>query len=328
MPKTIYIIGHKSPDLDSAAAAISYANFKNRTANRRSPLRRDCGEAGMLKSDKTEYLPAVAGAINKETEFALKKFGFGAPEILENIKGENVILVDHNEFAQAANGIKDAKIIEVLDHHKVDFKYSEPIAFNIKPWGASCSIIAEKYFKNNLELSKQLAGLMLSAILIDTVVAKSPTCTEHDIKIIKKLAGIAGIENWQEFGMELFKVRSTVSELSDTEIIKSDFKDFNFKQGKFGIGQVETVDLSVFAARENKLLEELNKIREAENYHSVILFITDIIKEGSKFLIAASDKEKVEQALGVKLENSKVYIKNIISRKKQVAPKFMEVFDK
>ena len=312
MPQTIYIIGHKFPDLDSVAAAISYANFKNRTQ----------------KLGETEYLPAVAGAINKETEFALKKFGFSAPEILEDIENKIVILVDHNEFAQAADGIEQAKIIEVLDHHKVDFKYSEPITFNIKPWGASCSIIAEEYFKNNLELSKQLAGLMLSAILIDTVITKSPTCAEYDIKIIKKLAVEAGIENWQEFGMELFKVRSTVSELSDAEIIKSDFKDFNFKQGKFGIGQVETVDLNDFVEREDGIIDELNKIKEAENYHTVILFITDIIKEGSKFLIATSDKEKVEQALGVKLEDNKVYIKGIISRKKQVAPRFVEVFDK
>ena len=308
----IYIIGHKSPDLDSVAGAISYANLKNRTQ----------------KSGDEKYLPAVAGAINKETEFCLKKFSFSAPEILKNIKGKNVILVDHNEFAQAADGIDQAKIIEVLDHHKVDFKYSEPISFTVKPWGASCSIIAEKYFKNNLELNKNLAGLMLSAILVDTVITKSPTCTEYDKNIIEKLAGIANIKDWREFGMELFKVRSTVSDLSDKEIIKSDFKDFNFKQGKFGIGQVETVDLNDFVKREDAIVKELNKIKKAENYHTVILFITDIIKEGSKFLIATDDQEKVEQALGVKLENSKVYIKGIISRKKQVAPKFMEVFDK
>ena len=308
----IYIIGHKSPDLDSVAAAISYANLKNRTR----------------KSNETEYIPAVAGAINKETEFCLKKFSFNAPEILKNIKGKNVILVDHNEFAQAADGIEQAKIIEVLDHHKVDFKYSEPIAFNVKPWGASCSIIAEKYFKNNLELNKNLAGLMLAAILVDTVITKSPTCTEYDKTIIEKLANIANIKDWREFGMELFKVRSTVSDLSDAEIIKSDFKDFNFKQGKFGIGQVETVDLNDFVKREDAIVKELNKIKKAENYHTVILFITDIIKEGSKFLIATDDQEKIEQALGVKLENKKVYIKGIISRKKQVAPGFVEVFDK
>ncbi len=311
MSNKIYIIGHKSPDLDSVAAAISYANLKNRTQ----------------KSDDTEYLSAVAGAINKETEFALKKFGFEAPEILKDANGKKVILVDHNEFAQAVDGIESAEIIEVLDHHKVDFKYSEPIAFNVKPWGASCSIIADEYFKSNLELNKNLAGLMLSAILIDTVITKSPTCVEQDERIIEKLAGIADIADWKKFGMELFKIRSSVSELSNAEIIKSDFKDFNFKQGKFGIGQVETVDLNDFVKREDGIIIELNKIKQAENYHSVILFITDIINEGSKFLVATSDWEKVEQALGAELEDGKVYIKGVISRKKQVAPRFVGVFD-
>ncbi|MBA3047151.1 manganese-dependent inorganic pyrophosphatase [Patescibacteria group bacterium] len=322
MLNKIYIIGHKSPDLDSVAAAISYANFKNR----RSPLPRDCGEAEM-QSGGEEYLPASAGAMNKETVFALEKFGFEAPEILKNADGKKVILVDHNEFAQAADGVENAEIIEVLDHHKVDFKYSEPIVFDVRPWGASCSIIAEKYFKNNLELNKNLAGLMLAAILVDTVITKSPTCTENDKIIIEKLAGIADIKHWQEFGMEIFKIRSSASELSDAEIIKSDFKDFNFKQGKFGIGQVETVDLNNFADRKNGLMDELNKLKNSENYHSVILFITDIIKEGSEFLVATNDQEKVEQALGVKLDNNKVYIKGVISRKKQVAPKFAGVFD-
>jgi manganese-dependent inorganic pyrophosphatase len=243
--------------------------------------------------------------------------------------------VDHNEFSQAVDGITEAKIIEVLDHHKINFKYGEPIAVTVKPWGASCAIIADEFFARNIELDKNLAGLMLSAILVDTVITKSPTCAEKDKEIIIKLAEIAGITNWQEFGMELFKIRSSVSELSNAEIIKSDFKDFNFKTGKFGIGQVETVDLNEFAVREDEIINELNKLREAENYHSVILFITDIIKEGSKFLVSTADQIKVEEALGTKLENNhrlsgagKIYINGIISRKKQVAPRFSAIFDK
>lgn len=310
MDNITYIIGHKSPDLDSAAAAIAYADLKNK----------------MEGADN--YAPALAGEINKETAFALKKFGLAKPEILSDIKEKNIILVDHNEFSQAASGIEEAKIIEILDHHKVDFKYGEPIAVKILPWGASCTIIADEFFARNIELDKNLAGLMLSAVLVDTVITKSPTCAEKDKEIIEKLAGIAEIKDWREFGMELFKIRSSVSELSNAEIIKSDFKDFNFKAGKFGIGQVETVDLNEFAAREDEIINELNKLREAESYHSVILFITDIIKEGSKFLVSTVDQAKAEEALGAKLENNKIYINGIISRKKQVAPKFSAIFDK
>ncbi len=310
MNNKIFIIGHKNPDLDSVAAAIAYANLKNKLENAEN------------------YEPKIAGEINKETEYALNKFNFIKPQLLADAAGQNLILVDHNELMQIADGGSEAKIIEVLDHHKIDFKNGEPIYFSVKPWGSSCSIIAQLYFDNNIEISPDLAGLMLSAVLVDTVITKSPTTTGKDKEIIEKLAKISGIDNWQEQGMALFKVRSSVKELSAAGIIRSDFKDFNFKAGKFGIGQLETVDLEEFFGREDELASELKKIKTSGGYHTVILFMTDIIKEGSKFLIATDDPDKVETALGVKLENGQVYIPGILSRKKQVAPKFTEVFDK
>jgi len=310
MPDKIYVIGHKSPDLDSVAAAISYAVYKNETE----------------KSDA--YEPRVAGAINRETEYVLKKFGFNAPEIIQSAERENIILVDHNEMSQAADGMDKAVIREVLDHHKIDFKYSEPIRLETYPWGSTCTIVANKMFMAGLEIPKNFAALMLSAILVDTVITKSPTTTDMDRDIIEKLAELSGIADWKGFGLEIFKVRSSANELSAEEIIKYDFKDFNFKAGKFGIGQVETVDLNDFSGREDELIAKLREIRESGDYHSVILFITDIMKEGSLFLAAVSDREKVEAALGGELENDRIYLPGVISRKKQVAPKFMEVFDK
>lgn len=310
MQDKIFIIGHKSPDLDSVAGAICYAELKNKLEN----------------TDK--YQAMVAGELNKETEYVLDKTGIAKPEIMTDAKGKNIILVDHNEFAQAVDGMAEANIIEVLDHHKVEFKYSTPIAFKVLPWGASCTIIAHGYLSSNTAVSKEMATLMLSAILVDTVITKSPTCTEFDKMMIEKLSQIAQIENWQEFGMEIFKVRSAVNELSDEQIIHSDFKDFNLLAGKIGIGQVETVDIKDFDNRQDSLLNQLDKIRNDGNYHTVILFLTDIIKEGSLFLVSTLNEVKVEEALGHKLENRKVYIDGILSRKKQVAPKFTEVFDK
>ncbi|MFA4941380.1 MAG: manganese-dependent inorganic pyrophosphatase [Patescibacteria group bacterium] len=306
----IYIIGHKSPDLDSVAAAISYANLKNKLAK------------------KNVYEPAIAGKINGETVFALKKFGFKTPKLLSNAKGKEIILVDHNEASQTVEGASEAKINEVIDHHKVDFSYSEPIALNIVPWGSSCSIIAEEYWKNKIKIEKKLASLMLSAVLIDTVITKSPTCTEKDKEIIKKLSKASGIKDWKKFGLELFKIRANVKKLSAREIIKSDFKDFNLKSGKFGIGQVETVDLKEFEDKEEKILSELKTLKESENYHTTILFITDIMNEGSKFLLSSSEPEKISQAFNAKFQNGEAYIKNILSRKKQVVPMLMKIFDK
>jgi len=262
MSEKIYIIGHKSPDTDSVVSAISYANLKN------------------LIEDTDLYVPVVAGEINQATAFVLKKFGFEKPEILTDATDKTIILVDHNEASQIIDGIESAGIVEIIDHHKFNFSYNEPIMITTRPWGSTVSIIAGMYFDNEVEIEKDLAGLMLSAILDDTVITKSPTCTEVDEELIETLSKTAGIEDWKEFGMEIFKAKANVSALSEMEIIKNDFKDFEYKAGKFGIGQVETVDLKDFKEREEKLLVEMKKMQTEEKYHSVILFITDIINEG------------------------------------------------
>lgn len=310
MKDKIYVIGHKSPDLDSVASAISYSNYKNKLNN------------------SNNYIPVIAGDINRETRYVLEKLSIEIPDILDDATDKKIILVDHNESIQAIDGIDSAEIVEVLDHHKVDFKYSDPIEFIAMPWGASATIIADMYIKNNIEINADIATLMLSAILIDTVITKSPTSTRKDMKIIEVLSKIAELDDWEKYGMELFKIRSSVSGLSSGEIIKSDFKDFNLSSGKFGIGQVETVDIDDVLKNEGDLINELNKIKESGGYHSVILFITDIINEGSKFLISTNDIGGMEKSLGKKIENGTVYLDDIISRKKQVAPMIVGVFDK
>jgi len=306
----IYSIGHKSPDLDSVAAAIALADLKNKI------------------DGKNEYVPAVAGELNKETEFILEKFGFSAPEQLSTLSGQKVFLVDHNEESQRLDGFAEAEIIGVIDHHKINFKSERPIEFKNLPWGSTCTILARQYLSKKIKLDKNLAGLMLAAVLVDTVITKSPTCTEIDQEIIAKLSKIAGIKDWRAFGMEIFKVRGAVSEMSAEQIVKNDFKDFEFKAGKFGIGQVETVDLGDFIAKEPAIMAELAKLQATGGYHSVILFITDILKEGSKFLVATTDEAAMEKALGGKLPMGKIYIDGIMSRKKQVVPMMTEVFDK
>jgi manganese-dependent inorganic pyrophosphatase len=306
----IYVIGHKSPDLDSVAAAIALADLKNKLEN------------------TDEYVSAIAGEPNKETIYCLKKFGFKIPEKLETLKGQKVFLVDHNEEPQILDGGAEADIVGVLDHHKINFKCEKPIEFKNFPWGSSATIIAQHYFWKDIEIDKKLAGLLLSAALVDTVITKSPTCTEIDKEIIAKLSEVSGIADWQEFGMEIFKIRGAVSEMSAEQIIKGDFKDWNFKAGKFGIGQVETVDLNDFVSREEELLAGLEKLKEEGGYHSAILFITDIMKEGSKFLVATNNKEAMEKVLKNKLAENKFYLPGVMSRKKQVVPMLTEIFDK
>lgn len=304
----IYIIGHKNPDLDSVAAAITYAKYKNIVE----------------KTDK--YCPAVTGVLNKETKFVLEKFSVDAPKVLTGAKDCDLILVDHNESQQSIDGVEEARIHEILDHHKLDFSYPTPIKVTIESWGASCTIIANLFFANNLEIDQATAGLMLSAILVDTVISKSPTCTEIDIETMDKLAQIAGVDSWKDYGMELFKVRSDMSDMSEEAIIKSDYKDFDMGGRKIGIGQVETADLSEFIDRQEKLLATIEKIKVEGEYFAVILFLTDIIKEGSLFLVKTDDARGFQQAFGENLDNNSAYVAGIISRKKQVAPKLMEVY--
>ncbi len=310
MSDKIYVIGHKVPDLDSVVAAISYANFKNK------------------KENTEKYQPVVTGEINEVTKFVLKKFGFEEPNILEDAEEKNLILVDHNEFSHAIKGIEKANIVEILDHHKVNFNYSNPIEITVKPWGSSNTIIYEKYIEGKIEIKKEIAGLILSAVLDDTVIAKSPTCTDIDKKVLEELAGLAEIESWEDYGLEMFKVKSSVSKMTAREIIKLDYKDYEYKTGKFGFGQVETVDLKEVQEREEELKKDLEELRDKETYHTVTLVITDILKKGSKVLVATSDEDGVNKALGKDLENGAVYIDGLMSRKKQVIPPFTEIFDK
>jgi len=309
MSNKIYVIGHKSPDLDAVAAAISYANFKNKLEN------------------TDVYIPAVPGEINLATKFVLDKFNIDRPEILKSASQQSIIMVDHNEFSQAVTGIEEAKIVEVLDHHKMVFSYSDPIDITVKAWGSSNSIIYYLYKEQNIKIEKNMAALMLSAILDDTVITRSPTCTEKDKEIITELASIAGINDWQALGIEIFKAKSGIKDASALGIIKSDYKDYDFKAGKFGFGQVETVDLGEFEGREVELLEEMKKLKEADGYFAVLLFITDILKQGSIVLAVSDEPERVEKALEIKLENNQAYKEGLMSRKKQVVPVFTKEFD-
>ncbi len=308
MQELIYVIGHKCPDLDSVAAAIGYSDLRNKLEN------------------TNIYTPAIPGDVNRETQYILDKFKINKPALLLDASGKNIIQVDHNEFSQAVSGIDKAQIIEVIDHHKIVFNYHSPIPFLVKPWGAVSSVIFYEFKKSGIAVDPGIAGLMLSAIIVDTVISKSPTCTQNDIDAMNELSAVAGVSDWREFGMEIFKVRSSVSELTDKEVVRSDFKDFLLSSEKFGIGQVETVDLESFNDRQEGLLRELDKIKKESGYHTVVLFVTDILKEGSLFLVSTNDESKTNKALGAKLENGRVYIDGIISRKKQVAPKFIEVY--
>ena len=296
-----YIFGHTNPDSDSIVGAISLAYLKNQ-------LGEDC-------------VPTRQGEISAETQFILDKFGATAPELKTSYAGESVYLVDFSDLGQAPKDIMEATILGIFDHHKLgDITTSTPLECWIRPIGCSNTVIKEAYDYYGVEIPKNIAGMMLCAILSDTVIFKSPTCTKIDTKVVKELAKIAEIEDYKALGMEMFLVKSAVDGATARELTTRDYKEFEMNGSKVGVGQLEVVDLSVFDDKKEMLFEDMRKLKEEGGLHSVLILLTDIMKEGSQLLVVSDDESKIESAFDCKLEDSQVWLDGVLSRKKQVIP--------
>ena len=299
-----YIFGHTTPDSDSIVGAHSLSYLKNQ-------LGEDC-------------TPTRQGEINPETTFILEKFGFEKPILKTNYAGEKVYLIDFMERSQSPEDIDEATILGIVDHHKLgDLKTDAPLEMWVRPVGCSNTIVKQMFDYYNVEIPKDLAGMMMCAILSDTVIFKSPTCTKEDTKAVKELAEIAGIDDPKALGMEMFIVKSDVLNETKRALVLRDFKDFNMGGNKIGVGQLEVVDLSVFDDMKEELFEAMAEIKTEGERHSVLLLLTDIMQEGSQLLVLSDDNSKIESAFDVTLENNQVWLPKVMSRKKQVIP-FLE----
>lgn len=295
----IYVIGHKSPDTDSVASAIVYAGIKG-------------------------YKAAVSGIVNPETAFALAKFGVAAPEVLTNVEGKKLVLVDHNELAQMVDGGDKAEILEIIDHHKMTVSLAKPIAIRVEPTGSTATLIA-KIYPDEVKANPTWAGLLLSAILSDTVIFKSPTTTEEDRNTAVILASLCGITDVMAYGIEMKKANSSIVGKNIADVIGADFKDFDMNGKKVGIGQTELVDMSEISARRDEIVARLNELK-TEGYEMVIYSATDIINEGSEVFFVG-DKTVIEKAFGIATEtDNSVYVKGLMSRKKQIVPPLEEAY--
>jgi manganese-dependent inorganic pyrophosphatase len=303
----MYVVGHKIPDSDSICGAIALAYLKNQI-----------GE------------PAIAsrlGELSPETQFILDRFGFEAPELKMSYAGEQVYIVDHTEKTQAPDDIDQATVVGVVDHHKLgDLTTSTPLECWIRPVGCSNTIIKMMYDFYGVAIPANIAGIMMCAILSDTVIFKSPTCTTADIKCVEALAEIAGVEDFKALGMDMFKVKSAVQGTPVRDLVMRDFKDFNMNGNLVGIGQLEVIDLSVFDDIKADLEADIAKLKAEGNRHSVLLLLTDIMKEGSEMLIVSDDASVVEKAYGAKPEAGRVWLDGVLSRKKQVVPPLQDAF--
>lgn len=302
-----YVYGHINPDSDSIVGAISLAYLKSQI-----------GE---------EAIAVKQGDISPETEFILNKFDLEIPPTKTEFAGCDVYIVDHSDLAQSPQDIKEANILGIVDHHKLgDITTAAPLECWIRPVGCSNTVIKEMYDYHGIEIPANIAGAMTCAILSDTVIFKSPTCTKIDTKVTKELAKIAQIEDVRALGMEMFIVKSAVKGATPRELNTRDFKDFSMNGNKIGIGQLEVVDLSVFDGMKDSLFEDMQKLKDEGQRNTVLILLTDIMKEGSQLLCLSDNAEKIEKAFGVQLENNQAWLEKVMSRKKQVVPPLEKSF--
>lgn len=300
------VLGHMNPDTDSIVAALAVAD--------------------LYKKLGKDVKACAQGKPTPESEFVLNKFGLTAPEVVSDVAGQDIYLVDFSDLAQAPKGMDSANVLGIVDHHKLgDVTTSSPLLCWIWPAGCSCTVIKNMYDFYGVEIPAGIAGAMLCAILSDTVIFKSVTCTEDDKKAVADLKKIAGVADEKALGLEMFKVKSALEGATMDELLHRDYKDFNMNGHKIGIGQLEVVDLSMLEPYRKGLQEEMAKVK-ADGREGVFLLLTDIMKEGSDMLMVTDDESIVEKAFGKKPADKHVWLDGVMSRKKQVVPNFEKAY--
>ncbi len=299
--ENILVFGHKNPDTDTIMSAIAMANLESKKGNNTKACR--------------------LGNINKETIFALEYFKQEEPELIENVaEGQEVILVDHNEFGQSIDGIENAKILRVVDHHKIgDFKTSEPLYYTAMPVGCTATIIYGMYEQDKIDIEPKIAGLMLSAIISDTLLFKSPTCTKLDVEVATKLAEIAKVDV-NEYGLDMLKAGTDLSDFSPAELINIDSKPFTTNGVKYQVAQVNTASIEDVLKGKAELENAMEEFIKENSEDLFVLLITDILENNSQILVVGNRKDIVEKAFEVKLEDNMAFLPGVVSRKKQVVP--------
>lgn len=298
----ILIFGHKSPDTDSITSSLVMENFEKKLGN-------DNVKACRL------------GEINKETQYVLNYLGIEAPELISDVEdGQDVILVDHNSFLQTVPNIEKANILKVIDHHCIsDFCIKYPTYVRTEAIGCTESILYKLYKENNVEIDKKIATLMLSAIISDTLLFKSPTCTKEDIEIANELAKIAELDA-NTYGLDMLKAGTDLTGFSAKDILFIDAKETSLKDVKSIIAQVNTACIDDVMKFKTDLEAEMNKIIEEKDLGLFVLAITDIINSNSQAIVLGKRADIVEKSYNVTLENNTALLKGIVSRKKQMVP--------
>lgn len=305
----ILVFGHQNPDTDAIASAISF-----------SYLQQQLGK-------NTE---AVAlGTPNEETAYALNYFNVEAPRVIEQALPETnqVMLVDHNEAQQSVADIKELEVLSVVDHHRIaNFETANPLYYRCEPVGCTNTIILKLYKEHNVAIPKNIAGMMLSAIVSDSLLFKSPTCTPEDVAAAKELAVLADVDV-DVYGLDMLKAGTNLGDKTELAIINGDAKTFPMGGRNIRIGQVNTVDVDELMARQDALESAMTTENAENGFDLFLLVVTNILTSDSTALVVGEPKEKIEEAFQVTLENNKAVLNGVVSRKKQVVPPLTNAFN-
>ncbi|MBZ5215573.1 manganese-dependent inorganic pyrophosphatase [Bacillus paralicheniformis] len=302
----VLIFGHKNPDTDTICSAIAYAELKK--------------ELGM------DAEPVRLGEINGETEFALEKFNAEVPRLVNTVANEtdSVILVDHNERQQSVDDLDQVRVLEVIDHHRIaNFETSDPLYYRAEPVGCTATILNKLYKENGVEIKKDIAGLMLSAIISDSLLFKSPTCTDEDVKAAKELAAIAGVDA-DSYGLDMLKAGADLSAKTIPQLLSLDAKEFAMGSHKVEIAQVNTVDTNDVLSRKAEVEAELAKVVSEKGLDLFVFVVTDILTNDSVVVASGQAAQAVEKAFNVTLSDNTATLKGVVSRKKQIVPPLTE----
>ena len=307
---SVYIVGHKKPDLDAVVSAFKYQIYRHSRGD-------------------FNYVGIICDQVNHLTKWLFERFNQELPPLISNVAGKKIVLVDHTDPVQRADGWEDAQIIEVVDHHNLKLKTTVPPKITIRPYGSTCTLIALKLIRAQATIQPDIAGLILSAILDDTLALRSPITTYVDRSIAGQLGSIAGITDIGKFARELFEHKDIWGSLSAVDIIDTDRKDFDTTKATIQISQAETLDnqklvknkgLAIYHELERRNIKDPKDIR--------IVMVTDLLRGDCIAIVSGKRIKELEGIFNTKIEkNGVMYLPGVLSRKKDVVPKVLEYFN-
>lgn len=298
----VFVVGHKSPDTDSIASAIGYAY--------------------LMRSSGVNAVAGRAGEINRETEYALDYFGAARPEAVSSPK--QIILIDHNEPDQSVDGLEIGNIVGIVDHHRLGcLELPRPIDVLIRPFGCCATIVANAFQERHVAIPKDIAGMLLSAIISDTLLFRSPTCTDTDRETAEKLAEIAGVDI-TEYGMAMLKAGTCIDGMTPEQIVNTDIKIFSFGNVRATVSYIQVTNTEDILKDRSAIVSAMNTKAASVGASLALMMVTDILKFDTWLLLSGEPIGLVEKAFGRQVENDVIYLPGVVSRKKQIIPPLSE----